>query len=91
MIRGDFDNRLGELYSSKNEEEKLLNIKLIAELELTYFNFSSSMALLTEFKSAPVISDRDFFVTGLPFRYKTASILVTKASSSFDSVLKSFW
>jgi len=58
----------------------LSSIKSSAEDCSAYFDLSSLIAELTEFISESVISVMDFFVRGLPFRYKTASIRVTKSN-----------
>ena len=42
-----------------------------------------------EFISVLVISERFFFVIGLPFKYNTASILVTKSKSGNFLVMRS--
>ena len=54
---------------------------MIADLGSEYFIFKSFNALLIEFISVLVISDRSFFDIGLPFKYKTASILVISSIS----------
>tara|TARA_B100000212_G_scaffold230767_1_gene175414 strand:- start:436 stop:636 length:201 start_codon:yes stop_codon:yes gene_type:complete len=54
-----------------------------AEEGLLYFDESFSMASLTEFISELVISDNDLLETGLPLRYKTASIFVTSSGLGF--------
>jgi len=71
-LRLDFSSR----------EKLLLNaFKTIAELGLEYLFFRSLIASFIEFISELVISERSFFVIGLPFKYRTASILVTRSIS----------
>ena len=66
-----------------NSRQKLLFTSFIsiAEFGLEYFIFSSLIALFIESISELVISERSFFVIGLPFKYRTASILVTRSIS----------
>ena len=73
-------NSLRDCFSS-NEIEELLIIISKAEEEWPYFSESCLIASFTEFRSEFVISDNVFLETGLPFKYKTASILVTRTSS----------
>ena len=71
-LSDDFNSRQYVLLSSFNS---------IAELELQYLIFNSSIALFIDLISEFVISERSFLDTGLPFKYKTASILVIKSIS----------
>ena len=64
----------------------------MAELGLEYLFFRSLIASFIELISELVISERSFFVTGLPFRYRTASTLVTRSISDIDGVVfRSDW
>jgi len=47
------------------------------------------MASFIAFISELVISERSFFVIGLPFKYRTASTLVTKSISDIGLLLRS--
>ena len=58
-----------------------ISFNTIADFESEYFSFNSSNALIIEFMSELIISERFFFEMGLPLRYKTASTLVTKSIS----------
>ena len=53
----------------------------IADFGFEYFFFNSMIAFIIEFISELVISARFFLEIGLPFRYNTASTLVTKSNS----------
>ena len=64
---------------------------MIADFEFAYFSFNSSSALIIELISELIISERFFFEIGLPFRYKTASTLVTKSISTDFLVRRSDW
>ena len=66
-----------------NSREKLLlnSFNSIAELGLEYLFFRSLIASFIELISELVISERSFFVIGLPFKYRTASTLVTRSIS----------
>ena len=66
-----------------NSRQKLLFTSFIsiADFGLEYFTFRSLIALFIESISELVISERSFFVIGLPFKYRTASILVTRSIS----------
>ena len=44
-----------------------------------------------EFISELVISERSFFVIGLPFKYRTASTLVTRSISDIGVLFRSDW
>ena len=70
-----------------SSREKLLFTSFIsiAELGLEYLFFRSLSASFIKLISELVISERSFFVIGLPFKYRTASILVTR--SIFDNGL----
>ena len=76
-----------------SSREKLLFISFnsIAEFGLEYLIFRSLIAALIELISELVISERSFFVIGLPFRYRTASTLVTKSISDIGVVFRSDW
>ena len=66
-----------------NSRQKLLFTSFIsiAEFGLEYFIFRSLIALFIESISELVISERSFLFIGLPFKYRTASILVTRSIS----------
>ena len=66
-----------------SSREKLLFISFnsIADFEFEYFSFNSFIAWFIEFISVFIISERIFFVMGLPLRYKIASTLVTISMS----------
>ena len=74
-----------------NSREKLLltEFNSIAELGLEYLFFRSLIASLIELISELVISESSFFVMGLPFKYRTASTLVTISISDNGVVLRS--
>ena len=74
-----------------NSREKLLltTFNSIADLGLEYLFFRSLIASFIELISELVISERSFFVTGLPFKYRTASTLVTRSISVIGVVLRS--
>ena len=63
----------------------------IAEFGLAYLFFRSLIASLIELISELVISERSFFVIGLPFKYRTASTLVTRSISDIGVVFRSDW
>ena len=71
-LRLDFSSREKLLFTSFNS---------IAELSLEYLFFSSLIASFIELISDLVISESSLFVIGLPFRYRTASTLVTRSMS----------
>jgi len=56
---------------------------------IEYLFFRSLIASLIELISELVISERSFFVIGLPFKYRTASTLVTISISIGCLVLRS--
>jgi len=68
---------------SSREKLLLTSFNSIAELGLEYLFFRSLSASLIKLISELVISERSFFVIGLPFKYRTASTLVTR--SIFDT------
>ena len=74
-----------------NSSEKLLLTSFIsiAEFELEYFIFKCLIASFIELISELVISERSFFVIGLPFKYRTASTLVTRSISDGGLVFRS--
>ena len=67
-----------------SSSEKLLfnAFNSIAELGLEYLFFRYFIASFIELISELVISERSFFVIGLPFKYRTASTLVTRSIST---------
>ena len=68
-----------------------VSFNTIADFEFEYFSFNCSSALIIELMSELIISERFFFEIGLPFRYKTASTLVTKSISTDFLVRRSDW
>ena len=75
----DFNSRQKELFISFNS---------IADFEFAYFSFNSFSALFIELISVFIISERVFFVIGLPLRYKIASTLVTISISGNFLVIR---
>ena len=71
-LRLDFSSREKLLFTAFNS---------IAELGLEYFFLRSLIASFIELISELAISERSFLVTGLPFKYRTASTLVTRSIS----------
>ena len=74
-----------------SSREKLLSTSFntIAELELEYLFFRSIITLFIELISDLVISERSLFDIGLPFKYRTASTLVTSSISDSCLVFRS--
>jgi len=70
---------------SSREKLLLTSFNSIAEDGLEYLFFRSLSASFIKLISELVISERSFFVIGLPFKYRTASTLVTR--SIFDTGL----
>jgi hypothetical protein len=70
---------------SSREKLLLTSFNSIADLGVEYLFFRSLIASFIELISEFVISERSFFVIGLPFKYRTASTLVTRSIS--DSCL----
>jgi len=66
---------------SSREKLLLTAFNSIAELGLEYLFVRSLIASFIELISELVISERSFFVIGLPFKYRTASTLVTRSIS----------
>ena len=83
-------NSLRLVFSSR---EKLLftSFNSIAELGWEYLFFRSLIASFIELISELVISERSFFVIGMPFKYRTASTLVTRSISDIGVVCGSDW
>jgi len=79
-LRLDFSSRQKLLLTSFNS---------IAEFGLEYLFFKSLIASFIELISELVISERSFFVTGLPFKYRTASTLVTRSISDIGVEFRS--
>ena len=73
-------NSLRQVFSSR-EKLLLTSFNSIAEFGFEYLFFRSLIASFIELISELVISERSFFVIGLPFRYRTASTLVTRSIS----------
>ena len=76
---------------SSREKLLLTTFNSRAELGLEYLFFRSLIASFIEFISELVISERSFFVTGLPFKYRIASTLVTRSISEIGVVFRSDW
>ena len=76
---------------SSREKLLLTSFISIAEFGLEYLLLRSLIASFMEFISELVISDRTFFVIGLPFKYRTASTLVTRSISDIGVVFRSEW
>ena len=66
---------------SSREKLLLTSFNSIADFGFEYLFFRSLIESFIELISELVISDRSFFVNGLPFKYRTASILVTRSIS----------
>ena len=81
-LRLDFSSRQKLLFTSFNS---------IAEFGLAYLVFRSLIAWFIELISELVISVRSLFVIGLPFKYRTASTLVTRSISDSCLVFRSDW
>jgi len=62
---------------------------LTKEFGFEYLFFRSLIASFIELMSELVISERSFFVIGLPFKYRTASTLVTISISDIGLVFRS--
>ena len=73
---------------SSREKLLLTAFNSIAEFGLEYLFFRSLIASLIEFISDLVISERSFFVIGLPFKYRTASTLVTRSISEIGLLFR---
>ena len=97
VLSSDVFNSDGSKSSTKSlrlgfsSRQKLLltSFNSIAEFGLEYLVFKSLMASLTELISELVISERSLFVIGLPFKYRTASTLVTRSISDIGVVFRS--
>jgi len=74
---------------SSREKLLLTAFNSIAELGLEYLFFRSLIASFIEFISELVISERSYIVNGLPFKYRTASTLVTRSISEIGLLLRS--
>ena len=74
---------------SSREKLLLTAFNSIAELGLEYLFFRSLIASFIELISELVISERSFFDIGLPFKYRTASTLVTRSISDSGLVFRS--
>ena len=74
---------------SSREKLLLTSFNSIAEFGFEYLFFRSLIASFIELISELVISDKSFFVIGLPFKYRTASTLVTRSISVISLVCRS--
>ena len=99
VLNSDVFNSEGSKSSTKSLRQDLSSREIpllttfnsIAELGLEYLFFRSLIASFIEFISELVISERSFFVIGLPFKYRTASTLVTRSISDIGVVFRSDW
>ena len=78
-----------KLELSSRQKQLFTSFNSIAEFGLEYLFFKSLIASFIEFISELVISERSFFVIGLPFKYRTASTLVTISISDIGVVFRS--
>ena len=76
---------------SSREKLLLISFNSIADFGFEYLIFRSLIASLIELISELIISESSFFVIGLPFKYRTASTLVTRSISDFCLRLESEW
>ncbi len=74
---------------SSSEKLLLISFISIAEFGLEYLFLRSLIASLIELISELVISERSFLVIGLPFKYRTASTLVTRSISDNACLFRS--
>ena len=74
---------------SSREKLLLISFNSIADFGFEYLIFKSLIASLIELISELVISESSFFVSGLPFKYRTASTLVTRSISDIGVVFRS--
>ena len=74
-----------------NSREKLLlsSFNSIADFGFEYLIFRALIASLIELISELIISESSFVVSGLPFKYRTASTLVTRSISDIGVVFRS--
>ena len=99
VLNSEFFNSEGSKSSTKllrldlSSREKLLltSFNSIAEDGLEYLFLRSLIASFIELISELIISERSFFVIGLPFKYRTASTLVTRSISDIGVVFRSDW
>ena len=76
---------------SSREKLLLTPFNSIAELGLEYLIFRSLIASFIGLISELVISERSLLDIGLPFKYRTASTLVTRSISDIFLVIRSDW
>ena len=76
---------------SSREKLLLTSFISIAEDWLEYLFLRSLIASFIELISELVISERSFFVIGLPFKYRTASTFVTSSILVIGVVFRSGW
>ena len=76
-LRLDFNSREKLLFTSFNS---------IADVGLEYLFFRFLIASFIELISELIISESSLFVIGLPFKYRTASTLVTRSISDIGVV-----
>jgi len=81
-------NSLRLVFSSR-EKLLLTSFNSIAEIGLEYLFFRTLIASFIELISELVISERSLFVMGLPFKYRTASTLVTRSISVSGLLVRS--
>ena len=76
---------------SSREKLLLTSFISIAEFGLEYLFLRSLITSFIELISELVISERSFLVIGLPFKYRTASTLVTRSISDTGVALRLDW
>ena len=76
---------------SSREKLLLISFNSIADLWFEYLIFRSLIASVIELISQLIISESSFFVIGLPFKYRTASTLVTRSISIIGLLFRSDW
>ena len=76
---------------SSREKLLLTSFNSIAELGVEYLFLRSLIASFIELISELVISERSFLVIGLPFKYRTASTLVTRSILDNALLFRSEW
>ena len=74
---------------SSREKQLLTSFNSIAEFGLEYLFLRFLIASFIELISEFVISERSFIFIGLPFKYRTASTLVTRSISDICVVFRS--
>ena len=85
-----------KIFSVLASTVQIFSFLLLIRVLLTWFpgidwSNGALSAWFIEFISELVISERSFFVIGLPFKYRTASTLVTRSISDIGVVFRSDW